>query len=180
MNPSTKEAMGLPRTANHRSRHVAAELRARNRVGSTLQPPEDRAAGLDCLAGSPDVIIVDISQQLEARAREFERFGALVNGAALCRALVQDLTQLQHARHNRVLSLAEASEISGYSQAHLARLVKQGKLRSLRPMGSRGRLTFSKADLPRKPGPHHTSGAGVHDLASRLGIRGKGGRNGQA
>ena len=76
------------------------------------------------------------------------------------------------AEGERVLSLVEAAQHSGYSKAHLARLVQDGKLTTLRPPGSRGRLSFRQADLPRKPGSRHRSSAGVHELASRL-LRGK-------
>ena len=109
----------------------------------------------------------------EARATEYERLGVFASGASLCRAFLTDLTEVRAATENRVLSLAAAAQWSGYSQAHLARLVKDGKLTTLRPSGSRGRLTFRQGDLPRKPGSQHRSSAGVHELASRLGIRGK-------
>jgi hypothetical protein len=104
----------------------------------------------------------------EARAAEYEQVGAQVSGATLCRRFLADLASLRAAAENRVLSLVEASACSGYSTAHLARLVKQGKLRTLRPPGSRGRLSFRQGDLPHKPGSPHPSRAGVHELASRL------------
>ena len=97
------------------------------------------------------------------RARVDERF-VRKRLAAAC---------LWAATENRVLSLTEAAASSGYSAAHLARLVKQGKLRTLRLPESRGRLSFRQGDLPRKPGAPHPSRAGVHELASRLDIRGK-------
>ena len=49
--------------------------------GRTNDPPANMA-------------VAGLAQRLEARAREFERFGALVDGAALCRALVHDVVQL--------------------------------------------------------------------------------------
>ncbi len=104
----------------------------------------------------------------EARAAEYEEVGAQVSGATLCRTFLQDLASVRAAIENRVLSLAEAAACSGYSMAHLARLVKQGKLRTLRAPQSRGRLSFRQGDLPRKPGSPHPSRAGVHELASRL------------
>jgi hypothetical protein len=114
----------------------------------------------------------------ETRAAQYDQVGALVNGATLCRAFLQDLFVARTERESRALSLADAAAWSGYSQAHLARLVKDGKLKTLRPTGSRGRLSFRQADLPRKPGTPQRSGAGVHELASRLGIRGKESRYG--
>ena len=115
----------------------------------------------------------------EARAAEYDQVGAQVSGATLCRTFLEDLACLRTATENRVLSLTEAAASSGYSAAHLARLVKQGKLRTLRPPASRGRLSFRQGDLPRKPGSPHPSRAGVHELASRL-LRGREGRYGRS
>src|SRR6266851_468705 len=109
----------------------------------------------------------------EARAAEYDQVGAQVSGATLCRTFLEDLASVRAANEDRVLCLAEAAALSGYSTAHLARLVKQGKLHTLRLPESRGRLSFRRGDLPRKPGAPHPSRAGVHELASRLGIRGK-------
>ena len=109
----------------------------------------------------------------EARAAEYDQVGAQVSGATLCRTFLEDLASVRAANEDRVLSLAEAAALSGYSTAHLARLVKQGKLQTLRLPESRGRLSFRRGDLPRKPVAPHPSRAGVHELASRLGIRGK-------
>ena len=92
--------------------------------------------------------------------------------------ILEDLASVRATIENRVLSLTEAAAWSGYSAAHLARLVKQGKLRTLRPPESRGRLSFRQGDLPRKSGTPHPSRAGVHELASRL-FRGKERRYGQ-
>lgn len=120
---------------------------------------------------------VELQAKWEARATEFEQLGVSVNGAQICRAFLVDLEQARAAAENRVLSLVEAARWSGYSETHLARLVKNGKVTTLRPPGSRGRLSFRQADLPRKPGSPHRSSAGVHELASRL-LRGKERRNG--
>ena len=115
----------------------------------------------------------------EAGAAEYEEVSAQVSGATLCRTFLEDLAGVRATNENRVLSLAEAAAWSGYSPPHLSRLVKQGKLRTLRPPESRGRLSFRQGDLPRKPGSPHPSRAGVHELASRL-LRGKEGRYGRS
>jgi hypothetical protein len=114
----------------------------------------------------------------KAEAVNLERYSAMVDGASLCREVLNDYGRLQEAGDARVLSLTDAGAYSGYSEAHLMRLVKCGRLSTLRPLGTRGRLTFRRADLPRKPRRQHSSDAGVHELASRLGLRGKGGRHG--
>jgi len=115
----------------------------------------------------------------EARTADYEQVGAQVSGATLCRTFLEDLASVQAANENRLLTLAEAATWSGYSAAYLARLVKQGKLRTLRAPESRGRLSFRQGDFPRKPGSPHRSRAGVHELASRL-FRGKERRYGQS
>jgi hypothetical protein len=78
---------------------------------------------------------------------------------------------------NEPLSLAEAAQLSGYSQEHLARLVRRGRIPNRRPPGSKGRILISRSDLPQRPMKAHTQDADVHELASRL-FRGKEGRHG--
>jgi hypothetical protein len=73
---------------------------------------------------------------------------------------------------DRIVYLPEAARISGYSEGHLARLVRKGQIPDMRPPGSRGRVKVRVGDLPTKPGYKHTPPADVHDLAGRLGIRG--------
>ncbi len=126
---------------------------------------------------------VELMEKWEARAAEYQELGVLANGASLCRAFVNDLgcvgTTPDATPDERVLSLAEAAACSGYSSAHLARLVAQGRMATLRRPGCRGRLTFRASDLPRKPALRHTVDAGVHELASRLlgGTEGRYGRS---
>ncbi len=143
------------------------------------EPVKSSRRGRNGSPVAPPATEVDFIKRWEARAAELDRYGASVNGATLLRDLLTDLAAVRAAAANRVLSRSEAAAWSGYSEAHLARLVKQGKLRSLRPEGSRGRLAFQAADLPRKTAAPHTSDAGVHELASRLGLRGKGGHHGR-
>src|SRR4051812_33593257 len=103
-----------------------------------------------------------------ARADEFERLGVMASAGTLCRVFLQDLDALAAGSAEKVLSMSEASHYSGYSHAHLARMVRQGKVRSLRTPGVRGCYTFLQGDLPLKPSGAHSIDAGVHDLASRL------------
>jgi excisionase family DNA binding protein len=118
--------------------------------------------------------------KLEAQAEEFDRLGAMVPASKLCRSILHDLEMIG-AEAWEILSMQEASQYSGYSEDHLARLVKQGKLPTLRPAGSRVRYAFRRGDLPQKPGGQHTSNAGVHDLASRLSTpRGKEAHHGRS
>ena len=91
--------------------------------------------------------------------------------------MLEDLLLLQEPTDEESLSIREAAAYSGYSEAHLARLVSEGRLVSLRV--GRGRHAFRKGDLPQKPVRRHTLEAGVHDLASRL-YGGKEAKNGRS
>lgn len=102
-----------------------------------------------------------------------------VRGAVLCEEFVADLGQLAPIGEERLLSVREAADRSGYSVDHITRLVRSGRIPDCRPPGSRGRIAIRLSDLPQKPGVPHTDDAGVHDLASRLSRRGKEARNGQ-
>jgi hypothetical protein len=146
---------------NERQQLTAPRPGSGNFRGRELEPNE----GLRPTEGSP---LIQLAERLEVRARDFEQLGILVNGAALSRVIAQELRSAISAEEDRPMSLAEAAAHSGYSEAHLRRLVKLGRLRTLRPPGTRGRLRFRLGDLPRKPGKAHTQNAGVHELASRL------------
>jgi hypothetical protein len=106
------------------------------------------------------------------KAKELrESFGV----EAPARALEWAATKVETAlisEVDRIVFLPEAARISGYCTGHLARLVRKGHIPDLRPSGARGRIKVRVGDLPTKPGRKHTPPADVHDLASRLGIRG--------
>jgi hypothetical protein len=102
------------------------------------------------------------------QAEQMRRRQVLVSGAELCLEFLEDFHRWEATEQEAVVNLSQAAEISGYSPAHLGRLAREGKLRTLRPPGSRGHWTFRRADLPRRPVASNTAKAGVHDLASRL------------
>ena len=101
----------------------------------------------------------------EPRARSLEWAAARVE-----QALRDDSDQL--------LTLPEASEISGYHPDSLARMLRDGQIPDLRPPKSKGMIRIRRGDLPIKPGRPHTPDADVRELASRLLKRGKEGRYG--
>jgi hypothetical protein len=91
---------------------------------------------------------LEIVVKWETKAQEFHQLGALVNGAALCRAILHDFASAQATEADRVASLAVAASESGYSVEHLGRMVRQGRiLNAGRPGAPRIRV----GDLPRKP-----------------------------
>ena len=84
----------------------------------------------------------------EREAEVLRRREALVNGAALCEELLQDVVKLLGNENERLLSLGEAARASGYSADHLGRLIRNGTIPNAgRPNAPRVRY----GDLPRKP-----------------------------
>jgi hypothetical protein len=75
---------------------------------------------------------------------------------------------------DEVVSLREASRLSGYSVEHLARLVREEKIPTARANGSRGRILLRRGDVPIKPAFRYIRDAELHDLASSLFEGGKG------
>ena len=109
---------------------------------------------------------------IRAKAKELrESFGVEAPARALEWAATKVETALR-SEADRVVYLPEAARISGFCEGHLARLVRKGRIPDMRPADSRGRIKVRVDDLPTKAGRKHTPPADVHDLASRLGIRG--------
>ena len=105
---------------------------------------------------------------IRAKAAEFrETFGDEVR-ARLLEWAADRVERAIESSARECLSLKEASARSGYSEEHLARLVRAGRIPDSRPPGSRGRLFIRASDLPTRPGKRHTRRADVHELASRL------------
>ena len=116
--------------------------------------------------------------EIRAKADELrETFGAAGQALAIEWAADRFETALR-SQAEQIVYLPEASRISGYCDGHLARMVRKGQIPDLRPPKSKGRIRVRVSDLPTKPGYKHTPIADVHELASRLGIRGKEGRHG--
>ena len=83
----------------------------------------------------------------QARRKELERLGALVNAASLYDEVLADFESF--TEYDRLLTLTEAATHSGYSADHLGRQIREKKIpNSGRPNAPRIRLS----DLPIKPG----------------------------
>ena len=109
---------------------------------------------------------------LRAKAKEFrEVFGDEPRARTLEWA-VREVEEALRAETDELLTLPQASEISGYHPDSLARMVRDGQIPDLRPRGSKSMIRIRRGDLPIKPGKPHTPSADVRELASRLGIRG--------
>lgn len=82
------------------------------------------------------------------RAEEFRQLGVMVDGARLISALVTDLEAVFREEEAEVLTLAEASRLSGYSADHLGRLIRAGTMANA---GSKHRPRVRRGELPCKP-----------------------------
>jgi hypothetical protein len=77
----------------------------------------------------------------------FAESGALVDGAKLLDSVLADVGALFASASDETLTLREAASESGYSQDHLARLVRAGAI----PNAGRARSPrIRRANLPRK------------------------------
>ncbi len=93
----------------------------------------------------------EIVERWIARRDVAKSLGAFVDGARVCDELLQDLEVLRRASTAESFTLAHGctAERSGYSRAHLGRLVRAGRIPNAgRPNAPKIRV----ADLPRKAG----------------------------
>ena len=105
---------------------------------------------------------------IRAKAAEFRQaFGDEVR-ARLLEWAADRVERSLEALPNESLTLKEAARRSGYSEEHLSRLMRTGKIPDLRTPGSKGRLYIRASALPTRPAKAHTQGADVRELASRL------------
>src|SRR5438132_6257928 len=95
-----------------------------------------------------------------ARLNECLRLGIHVDGERFCREVLADFEAVISAEDDRLLSLGDAAEASGYCADHLRRLHRQGVL----PGERRGRrIFFRSADLPKKPKSERVQSFGRYD-----------------
>src|SRR5438876_8456856 len=94
------------------------------------------------------------------RLNECVRLGIHVDGERFCREVLADFEAVISAEEDRLLSLTDAAEASGYCRDHLRRLYRQGVV----PGERRGRrIFFRSADLPRKPKSERAQSFGRYD-----------------
>ena len=86
-------------------------------------------------------------------------------GAHLCRLHAQELEEAERTAGEELLTLAQASEVSGYSQDHLRHLITAGTIPNA---GEKGRPRIRRADLPMKPGPRSSGAFDATGIAGRI------------
>ena len=125
-----------------------------------------------CLLVSKQSAVQQCVAELRAKATEFrDVFGDEGRAHALEWA-ARMVEQALRSESDELLTLPEASEISGYHPDSLGRMVRDGQIPDLRPPGSKGMIRIRRGDLPVKPSKPHTPSADVRELASRLLKRG--------
>ena len=125
-----------------------------------------------CLLVSKQSVVQQSVTKLRAKAAEFREVFGDEGRALTLEWAAREVEQALRAETDELLTLTEASEISGYHPDSLARMVRDGQIPDLRPPKSKGMIRIRRGDLPIKPGKEHTPSADVRELASRLLKRG--------
>ena len=118
--------------------------------------------------------------ELRHRAREYSKVGANVSGAQLCEQIATEIENLSERDGNEAFTIRQAAEESGYTEEHLRRLVRDGKIPNA---GRPGSPKIRTADLPRKPSPVAGTGPVAYDPvadAQRIRNRRRGGAYGSS
>lgn len=113
------------------------------------------------------------------RLTEYRAVAAQVDGEKICERVLEDFSAVLESEANAALTLAEAASRSGYSEEHLGRLVRDGKIPNA---GRRGAPRIRAGDLPRRPdtkvaGPRSAAYDPITDARALLNRR-KGGDHG--
>jgi hypothetical protein len=90
----------------------------------------------------------ELLDRLRARAAEFRRLDAHVDGATLIDEILAELEPVVNGAGAEILTIAEAAARSGYSQDHIGRLLRKGTLENV---GKARAPRVLAGDLPRKP-----------------------------
>ncbi len=108
----------------------------------------------------------DLAGRWLEEADRYEVDGAMVRADKLLRRVAAELTAAWQDWQTEQLDTAQAARESGYSEARLRELVREGGIPDNRPPGSQGPILIRRSDLPRKPGASALSA--VDDLAERI------------
>lgn len=94
------------------------------------------------------VSLKDLPRLWRSRSVSLRAWGISSDFAQMWEAAATELETLMLEARDHALTLAEASRLSGYSTAHLGRLVREGRLENL---GNRNAPRIRTSDLPKKP-----------------------------
>ena len=119
----------------------------------------------------------DVVDRFRSMRAEYARVSASVDGAKIMDLVLREIEQAETTEATQPLGLSDASRESGYSTAHLSRLLRSGTLPNA---GRKGKPLIRIGDLPKRPGTTLTTtgpkrydpDTDARNLAGR-----KGGRN---
>lgn len=114
------------------------------------EPPESGMRG-------PMNTLNDLAKRWRSDAQTLRDYGDL-RGATVVEALAVELEDAIREVDQEVVTMTEASEVSGYSKRRLRELVNAGDLDNV---GRKGAPRFRRGDLPAKPGK--PKGGGSYD-----------------
>lgn len=90
----------------------------------------------------------ELAAKWEAEAAVMDRRATTAVGGALIREFLADLATARRDEAQELLTLPQAAAESGYSEGHIGRLVREGKIANA---GRRRSPRIRRTDLPRKP-----------------------------
>jgi hypothetical protein len=92
-----------------------------------------------------------LAERWREEADRYAGDGAIVPADRLLRRVASELTAAWQDWQTEQLDTAQAAHESGYSEARLRELVREGAIPDNRPPGSHGPILIRRCDLPRKP-----------------------------
>lgn len=95
--------------------------------------------------------LAKLVERLRREADLLRRRG-LEREARLEESIAEDVEAALREHRHEELTVAEASEESGYAPKTLRRMVRENRIPDARPEGSEGEIRVRRRDLPRKPG----------------------------
>ena len=103
-------------------------------------------------------------ERWQSRAADMERWGCPV-AARIWNAAADELEVFAREHALEELTLAQAAAESGYSVAHLGRMIKDRKVENA---GTKGAPLMRRDDLPKKPSRNRQLRDGEPDLAGEI------------
>ena len=91
-----------------------------------------------------------------------------VSESKICLKHADELEATLQEWESEVLTIAEAAAETGYSEAHLRELAREGTLPDGRESGSHGPIRIRRGDVPRRPGWSRHADSGLDEFVQRL------------
>lgn len=103
----------------------------------------------------------EIFERWERRCSEWAQLHVQVDGKQIAQEILADLEKIAAGEGDSLLSLAQASAISGYSTDHLSKLIRAGNIPN---SGRKGSPRIKRNDLPVRPNRVASGGSLAYDV----------------